>query len=199
MQRLLIMLSVIVGQVVQDMSTDYVAQAHSALKSGKPLIVGVHMYPTIPDGCIGCKVSEFPKAEHGDVVVVIPFDNKLWRVGCKPEEAVAVQKSWSIPDALDEVNATRTARGLRPFIRDEGLTQAAQQAAAFRASRRMFGHTSNDFSFVPSGCSATAAGCAAWPPSLGWGACCTYDNHTYAGASYSYGSDGLRYMHLFVR
>src|SRR5262245_6491531 len=29
-------------------------------------------------------------------------------------------------DGLDEVNAKRAARGLRPFIRDEGLTQAAR-------------------------------------------------------------------------
>src|SRR4051794_14785609 len=32
-------------------------------------------------------------------------------------------------DALAEVNAQRASRGLRPFIRDEGLTQAARACA----------------------------------------------------------------------
>lgn len=101
-------------------------------------------------------------------------------------------------DGLDEVNAKRAARGLRPFIRDEGLTQAAFGAAAFRAEHGLFGHTANDFAFVPGG-SCSAAGCAAYPASYGWMSCCTYDNHTYAGAAYVTGRDGRRFMHLFVR
>src|SRR5438874_4739618 len=32
-------------------------------------------------------------------------------------------------DGLGEVNAKRAARGLRPFVRDEGLTQAARACA----------------------------------------------------------------------
>src|SRR5262249_169796 len=44
-----------------------------------------------------------------------------------------VVESVGIGDGLDEVNAKRAARGLRPFIRDEGLTQAARACAAFRA------------------------------------------------------------------
>jgi hypothetical protein len=102
-------------------------------------------------------------------------------------------------EALDEVNATRAARGLPPFVKDDGLTQAAVGAAKYRAEHLMAGHTSNDFAFLPAGASAPAAGCAAWEPSLGWGSCCTYDSYTYAGAAYAYGSDGRRYMHLFVR
>lgn len=101
--------------------------------------------------------------------------------------------------ALAEVNAARAARGLRPFVEDENLTSAAIQAADFRAARLIAGHTSNDFSFVPQGTFARAAGCAAWEPSFGWGSCCSYENWTYAGAAYSVGRDGRRYMHLYVR
>ena len=52
-------------------------------------------------------------------------------------------------DAIDEVNATRAKRGLKPFVRDEGLTQAAMGAAAYRAKHLISGHTSNDFKFLP--------------------------------------------------
>lgn len=102
-------------------------------------------------------------------------------------------------DALAEVNAQRASRGLRPFVRDEGLTQAARACAAYRAQHRMEGHTANDFAFVPAGSIATSAGCACWPPAMGWGSCCTYDGYTYAGAAWSMGADGQRYMSLFVR
>ena len=105
----------------------------------------------------------------------------------------------SASDGLDEVNAKRAARGLRPFIRDEGLTQAARACSEFRAANGLIGHTSNDFAFVPAGTSASSAGCAAYPASYGWMSCCVYDNYTYAGAACVTGSDGRRYMHLFVR
>ena len=49
---------------------------------------------------------------------------------------------------------------LRPFVRDEGLTRAAQACAAFRARAGLFGHTADDFTFVPAGSSASTAGCA---------------------------------------
>lgn len=101
-------------------------------------------------------------------------------------------------DALDEVNAARAARGLRPFLRDQALTSAARSAAHYRAVRSIAGHTPNDFAHVPSGSSANAAGCAAWPPEFGWGSCCTYESWTYAGAAYAVGRDGRRYMHLYV-
>src|SRR5262249_19953140 len=107
--------------------------------------------------------------------------------------------SGSDGDGLDEVNALRAARGLRPFVRDEGLTQAARSCAQFRAANGLFGHTSNDFAFVPAGTSASSAGCAAYPASYGWLRCCVYDNYTYGGAAWVTGHDGRRYMHLFVR
>jgi hypothetical protein len=102
-------------------------------------------------------------------------------------------------DGLDEVNAVRAARGLRPFVRDNELTRAAAGCADFRAERLIAGHTSNDFTALPSGAYAAATGCAAWTPDWGWGSCCTYENWTYAGAAWTTGRDGRRYMHLFVR
>jgi len=102
-------------------------------------------------------------------------------------------------DGLDEVNARRMSRGLRPFLRDEGLSQAARACVQYRASYGLAGHTSNDFAFVPAGSYASSAGCAAVPTEFGWMSCCTYENYTYAGAAYVMGRDGRRYMHLFVR
>jgi len=102
-------------------------------------------------------------------------------------------------DALDEVNQFRTRLGLHPFVRDESLSRAAAACADFRAKRLIDGHTSSDFEFLPEGSSADAAGCAAWPPELGWGSCCSRENWRYGGAAWAMGRDGQRYMHLFVR
>lgn len=102
-------------------------------------------------------------------------------------------------EALHEVNQARASRGLRPFQHDPLLTLAARAAANFRAAMGIAGHTQNDFGFIPSGGSASAAGCAAWSLEWGWGSCCTYDSYTYAGAAWAMGRDGRRYMHLFVR
>jgi len=105
----------------------------------------------------------------------------------------------AVPAALDEVNAARARRGLRPFLHDPQLTLAAQQCAQVRASRRIAGHLANDFAYLPPGSTARSAGCGAMEPSWGWGTCCTYENYTYAGAAWVMGADGKRYMHLFVR
>lgn len=103
------------------------------------------------------------------------------------------------PDALDEVNTARARRGLRPFLRDGLLCQAAQRCAEFRAANRIAGHTANDFQFVPAGGQAVAAGSGALEPSWGWGSCCTFDDYQTAGAAVVVGNDGKRYMQLFVR
>lgn len=102
-------------------------------------------------------------------------------------------------DALDEVNKVRARRGLPAFKRDKALSVAAGKAADYRAARRMEGHTSNDFQFVPKGSRARAAGCAAWGLRDGWGACCTFERWRFAGAAWAKGRDNRRYMHLFVR
>lgn len=101
-------------------------------------------------------------------------------------------------DALEEVNRLRASRGLAPFLRDEALTQAASRCADHRAAHLIAGHSSNDFGFLPAGAHASAAGCAAWPAHMGWGSCCSHENWRYAGAAYSLGRDGRRYMQLFV-
>jgi hypothetical protein len=112
--------------------------------------------------------------------------------------AVPVLSADGAVDALDEVNAARAAAGLPPLVRDPALTAAAAGAASFRARARLFGHTSNDFAFLPAGGRAISAGCAAYPSALGWRSCCTYEGYTHGGAAYAVGEDGRRYMHLFV-
>ena len=110
-----------------------------------------------------------------------------------------VQVVASAQQVLDEVNQARAARGLRPYMLDPGLAQAATACAIYRARHGMEGHTPNDFSFIPPGTFARAGGCAAWPTGMGWGSCCTYDNYQFAGAGFCVGPDGKRYMQLFVR
>lgn len=102
-------------------------------------------------------------------------------------------------DALDEVNAYRAKRGLPPFKHDPQLTIAAKRAAETRAKALWDGHLSNDFACLPAGVTADAAGCGALEDSWGWGTCCMDDNYSHAGAAWVRGSDGRRFMHLFVR
>jgi len=103
-------------------------------------------------------------------------------------------------DALAEVNAYRAKRGLAPFKHDAQLTQAAYEAAKRRASRGIHGHLpESDFSCLPAGANADAAGCGALDDSWGWATCCMDDSYSHAGAAWVRGSDGRRYMHLFCR
>jgi len=106
---------------------------------------------------------------------------------------------FSADDALETLNRQRASRGLRPYVRDEGLSLGADSAAAYRAKYCIEGHTNNDFQFLPQGSRASAAGCAAWHWSGEFGACACYENYTYAGAAWYTGKDGRVYMHLFVR
>lgn len=106
----------------------------------------------------------------------------------------------SCSHALAEVNQARAQRGLPPFQHDPLLSQAAFKAAQQRAARGIEGHLpESDFTCLPAGASADAAGCAAWGAGDGWGSCCTYDNYSHAGAAWVIGSDGRRFMHIFVR
>ncbi len=102
-------------------------------------------------------------------------------------------------DALAVVNADRAAKGLKPFIRDAGLTAAAIAACDYREAHRIEGHTGNDFQFLPAGCSADAAGCGAVPPIFGFATCCLNDDYQYAGAAWLRGRDGQNWCHIFCR
>ena len=102
-------------------------------------------------------------------------------------------------DALEVLNRQRAARGLRPYLRDEGLTRAAMGCAKFRAERLIRGHTANDFASLPKGVHAPVAGCAAWPKGGGFGACEAYGRWRYCGAAWCVGRDGLVYCHAFYR
>ena len=115
--------------------------------------------------------------------------------------ATASNNSNGSDDALAEVNAKRATKGLRPLLPDPLLTQGALACAKQRAARHISGHLpESDFSYLPSGGHATAAGCGALEDSWGWETCC-YDDpkYTYCGAAWVRGSDGLRYMHVMVR
>ncbi len=102
-------------------------------------------------------------------------------------------------NATAEVNAFRANKGLPPFEEDPCLVLAAQTIALKRAQEHRAGHTPNDFSGLPEGCNADAAGCAALEPSWGWHSCCDSEMWKYGGAAVCTGDDGLRYMQLFVR
>ena len=114
----------------------------------------------------------------------------------------SVATAYGSDDALDEVNARRAARGLPAFVKDPGLTQAAAACAKVRAANFVDGHLGgamSDFSYLPAGVTASAAGCGALEPSWGWGTCCMDEPYTFAGAAWVMGANGKRYMHLFVR
>lgn len=124
------------------------------------------------------------------------------RVEENKSTAAPVKSATRSDDALDEVNAARAQRGLKPYINDPVLNKAARRCAERRAAILCAGHCpESDFTYLdpvyPVG--SCVGGCAAWEPSWGWGACATYDNYTYCGAAWVMGSDGRRYMHLFAR
>ncbi len=128
----------------------------------------------------------------------------IYRPTNLPVEQFSTPKVGAVGDQCDMliiVNQQRVRRGLRPFIRDESLFIAARGAARYRATYRISGHVQGgmgDFQFL-NGANASAAGCAAWPQGMEFGACCVYDQYTYAGAATIVGEDGLCYNHIFVR
>lgn len=142
-----------------------------------------------------CAIPQSMVVPQGTVVpqsVVVPQQEAVIN-----NPAITTTTVTTTYNALYEVNAARVRRGLRPFVEDPHLTAGAYRVAEYRASRGMAGHTHNDFAI--GGVSASAGGCGALEPSWGWGTCCTYDNHTYAGAATVMGRDGKRYMQIFVR
>jgi hypothetical protein len=134
------------------------------------------------------QTKEVPQAPGGGVKVG----------GSQKPGAGPVLTSVATPEeVLAEVNAQRAKRGLRPFLLDLKLSEAAFNCAVFRAYNRIEGHTSNDFAYLPQGAKANCAGCAAWPQGMGFGACELYSNFRYAGVAFCIGRDGKRYCHAF--
>jgi len=106
-----------------------------------------------------------------------------------------------VDDAMDEVNAKRAMKGLPPLRKDPLLSKAALACAKQRAARNIHGHLpESDFSYLPSGASATVGGCGALDDSWGWETC-AYDSlqYTIGGAAWVRGPGGLRFMHFFAR
>jgi len=208
---------------------DYAQKSAASIAQKVPLVVFVGVPARPIEGAIVCHKASMPNLPAKCVIVAksdgrvlhhcAPGDSADWHL--PPDASDAAISRWagvgvsqpaapfsatadgktsvSGQEALNEVNATRAQRGLRPYAHDPNLSVAALSAAQYRAARRLAGHTPSDFAHLPPGTDATAAGCAAWPPGLGWGACCTYENWTTAGAAIVIGPDGQRYMHLFVR
>ena len=201
-----LVLTVAVAARAESGVDSYPAAYAASMKDRLPLLVFVGQPAREVSGTRAIAVTTFPNATAPCVVVGVVRDDSMFRndLGTTPttpdiQAAIANLSNPRSAEALDEVNAIRTARGLRPYVRDGNLTSAATACAEFRAARLIAGHTSNDFAALPPGTSATSAGCAAWEPGFGWGSCCTYEGYTYAGAAYATGRDGRRYMHLFVR
>ena len=211
---------IVVGAGRAEPSTDPYPAAYAASMADRvPLLVFVGQPAREVAGMRSISVTTFPEtAAPGMVLGIVYTDGQMYRkelnAAATPQDIQATISSLSnstsnystsnyastnSAEALDEVNAARTARGLRPYARDAYLTAGAMQAAEYRAARLIEGHTGNDFAALPPGGFASSAGCTAWEPGMGWGSCCTYENHTYAGAAYAFGRDGRRYMHLFVR
>lgn len=162
------------------------------------IFVGV---PTLPVKDMGKISNAASLADYpAKCVIVSTPDGKHWQATLPGDATEAeIRAMCRVRDALDEVNDLRAARGLSAYRRDDGLMIGAKACADFRAANGMSGHTNNDFSFLPGGSFAPSAGCAAWPHEMGFGACCVYDDYTFAGAATTIGRDGRAYHHLFVR
>lgn len=186
----------------------YYAAEYEARTAGKTLLVYVGRMPfgSIPE-TVSVKCRTYDDVTGPAVIVARPSGRGTleWVATLSNPTAEQVReavKGAPGTDALDEVNRLRAASGLRPFIFDEGLTRAAKACADYRAANLIEGHCGGqmgDFAFLPPGVMGTAAGCAAWDPASGWGSCCSHDSYTYAGAAWTMGRDGRRYMHLWVR
>jgi hypothetical protein len=191
------------GQQGPKAQATYITGAAQAVRDGKPLVTFLGCPDRVVAGAVVVRADRLTGYDAPAVVVALPGGDWLNHRATLPADATDAQIAAAIHgqgnEALAEVNATRATRGLPPYIEDAGLTAAAVSAANFRAARLIAGHTPNDFAHLPAGAHADAAGCAAWTPDLGWGACATYDSFTYAGAAIVTGTDGRRYMHLFVR
>ncbi len=209
-------------------TSTYTTGAEQACATGKPLIVYLGVQPRAVAGAVTAHTEVLAGYSAPAVIVCVPGEGWLVHRATLPAGASDAQIAAAlapkgvqalpapffqgkdadgnvpptvvgeVQDALAAVNATRAQRGLRAYLRDDGLTAGALRIAAHRAERRMYGHTANDFGFLD-GCTATVGGCAGATPDWGWLACATYENWTYCGAAWVLGSDGRLYCHAFYR
>lgn len=192
------------GQEIQSPTQQaHAAASKLAIAQDKPLFTFVGIPAEEVKGAFTSTVNSMEGAPAKCVVVSKPNGRGgLYWANTYPNLKACFNPGY---DSLDEVNAWRARRGLYPFLHDERLTIAARRAAAHRARYHIFGHD-NDFQWLPGGSTfrngqgCEVAGCAAYPPSMGWLSCCQEDTtHRYGGAAWVLGSDGKRYMHLFVK
>lgn len=180
----------------------YADGQHLAIQQRQPHIVFIGTKARGIEGGVTSHAKTLEGYEGPCIVVGTVSKGSLWFAAQLPALAsdaeIRAAAGLDVSDALAEVNAVRAKRGLRPYVRDEGLTMAAKKCANIRAAGRIAGHI-DDFAMLPPGVSASATGCGALTPDWGWGTCCTTENWTYAGAACVIGSDGKRYMHLFCR
>jgi hypothetical protein len=181
----------------------YADGLEAAIREVKPLVVFVGRPSHQVPGALVAACKSLDGYPDGCAVLCEPFQGRMvWKATIeqptKDNVAAAVNR-FTKQDALDEVNAKRSRAGLKPFVRDDGLTKAAAACAAIRAENGIRGHLPSDFAYLPSGASADAAGCGALDPSWEWQSCCDDEDYTYAGAAVVIGADGKRYMLLFVR
>lgn len=103
-------------------------------------------------------------------------------------------------EALDECNLQRQHFGLPPLIRDPELMRAAQRKAEWKAAHHVtsqYGYDGHEGQTPPDDC---IEGCGALTPFWGWGTCETTLTGSWpAGAGLAMGTDGRRYMVLWIR
>jgi uncharacterized protein YkwD len=215
----IISLAVVFTQSTAPKAESYSEARQTALEGRLPLVVFVGEAKRKIHGTVPVSVKSGTFEDYPNKCIIVSYPTGEWRAtlpagavdadidlavkGEQPARAAyyagpPVDSSASV-DALDMVNQQRAQRGLRPYLRDDGLLTAARGAAEYRAARRMFGHTPNDFGYLPSGTTAACTGCAGNEPSWGFMACALYENWTYCGAAYVMGSDGRMYCHAYYR
>lgn len=180
----------------------YAKAYRNALADELPLVVYVGCEARPIPGAWCCSVAKLEGYAGPCAVLSVPAGEKMVYLRTFAAGEAVKLPAIDPTDALDNANRERAARGLPPFLRDDGLTIAAKAAATYRAANGIEGHVQGgmgDFQFLPSGSSCGVAGCACWPAGMGFGACELYGNYRYAGAATVKGVDGREYHHLFIR
>ena len=111
---------------------DYQKAYDNAVRDNLPCIVFVGCPAERIEGAWSTSVPKLADFPTGAVVISIPSDGILYfdRIIKHGEKIVLLDPT----DALDNANRERAARGLPPYLRDEGLSQAAKAAATHRAA-----------------------------------------------------------------